>query len=239
MLTQSFMFFVLPLLVVFALIMFMMRRMGGVNSPMQFGRSRGKLYAQEDVGITFDDVAGIDEAVEEVREIVDFLKHPEKYQKLGGRIPRGVLLVGPPEQARRFLRKQLPRGWRPVFLPFGFGFRRDVRWSWGRSRSRYVSTGYLQGSFHHLHRRTRCSWKKSRWQCSRFSRRTGANAQRIACRNWMALTLMLVSSLWLPRTAPKLSTQLFCGQDDSTATSWSIDPINKVAKISSRSTSNL
>ena len=107
MLAQSFMFFVLPLLIVFALIMFMMRRMGGVNSPMQFGRSRGKLYAQEDVGITFDDVAGIDEAVEEVREIVDFLKHPEKYQKLGGRIPRGVLLVGPPGTGKTLLAKAI------------------------------------------------------------------------------------------------------------------------------------
>ncbi|MFN9881223.1 MAG: hypothetical protein ACK557_22350, partial [Planctomycetota bacterium] len=82
--------------VILALFLFMMRRLGGAGGPMQFGRSRGRLYAEEDLGVTFDDVAGIDEAVEEVREIVDFLKSPEKYQKLGGRIPRGVLLVGPP-----------------------------------------------------------------------------------------------------------------------------------------------
>ncbi len=81
------------------------RRMGGAGSPMQFGRSRGKLYAQEDLGVTFDDVAGIDEAVEEVKEVVDFLSKPEKYQRLGGRIPKGVLLVGPPGTGKTLLAK--------------------------------------------------------------------------------------------------------------------------------------
>ena len=57
---------------------FMMRRLGGAGSPMAFGRSRGKMYAQEDIGITFEDVAGIDEAVEELREVVEFLRTPEK-----------------------------------------------------------------------------------------------------------------------------------------------------------------
>lgn len=85
----------------------MMRRLGGAGSPMQFGRSRGKLYAMEDLGVTFDDVAGIDEAVEEVREVVDFLRSPEKYQKLGGRIPKGVLLVGPPGTGKTLLAKAI------------------------------------------------------------------------------------------------------------------------------------
>ena len=74
---------------------------------MSFGRSRGRLYAQEDLGVTFHDVAGIDEAVEEVREVVDFLKSPEKYQKLGGRIPKGVLLVGPPGTGKTLLAKAI------------------------------------------------------------------------------------------------------------------------------------
>ncbi|MCP3696807.1 MAG: ATP-dependent zinc metalloprotease FtsH [Planctomycetaceae bacterium] len=86
---------------------FIMRRMGGAGSPMQFGRSRGKLFALEDLGITFDDVAGIDEAVEEVREIVDFLRSPEKYQRLGGRIPKGMLLVGPPGTGKTLLAKAI------------------------------------------------------------------------------------------------------------------------------------
>lgn len=89
------------------LFLVMMRRLGGAGGPMQFGRSRGKLYAEEELGISFDDVAGIDEAVEEVKEVVDFLKSPEKYQKLGGRIPRGVLLVGPPGTGKTLLAKAI------------------------------------------------------------------------------------------------------------------------------------
>ena len=87
------------------LMVYMLKRLGGAGSPMAFGRSRGKLYAQEDLEVTFDDVAGIDEAVEELREVVDFLKNPERYQRLGGRIPKGVLLVGPPGTGKTLLSK--------------------------------------------------------------------------------------------------------------------------------------
>lgn len=93
-----------------ALVLFfviMMRRLNGAGSPMQFGRSRGRLYAMEDLGVTFNDVAGIDEAVEEVKEIVDFLRSPERYQRLGGRIPKGVLLVGPPGTGKTLLAKAI------------------------------------------------------------------------------------------------------------------------------------
>lgn len=82
-----------------------LRRMGGPGSAIAFSRSRGKLYVQEELGITFNDVAGIDEAVEELREIVEFLRNPSKYQALGGRIPRGVLLVGPPGTGKTLLAK--------------------------------------------------------------------------------------------------------------------------------------
>ena len=85
----------------------MLRRIGGVGSPMSFSRSRGKLYGQEDLAINFEDAAGIDEAVEEVREVVDFLKNSEKYQALGGRIPKGVLLVGPPGTGKTLLAKAI------------------------------------------------------------------------------------------------------------------------------------
>jgi cell division protease FtsH len=98
----------LVLIAMFAVVFFvMMRRLGGAGSPMAFGRSRGKMYAQEDLGITFDDVAGIDEAVEELREVVEFLRTPEKYQILGGRIPKGVLLVGPPGTGKTLLAKAI------------------------------------------------------------------------------------------------------------------------------------
>jgi cell division protease FtsH len=101
----------LPMFTVMLLLMviffYMMRKLGGTGSAMAFGRSRGKLYAQEDIGITFNDVAGIEEAVEELREVVDFLKSPEKYQLLGGRIPKGVLLVGPPGTGKTLLAKAI------------------------------------------------------------------------------------------------------------------------------------
>ena len=91
--------------VIIGLTIFMMRRMGGAGGAMAFGRSRGKLIAQEDIEVTFNDVAGIDEAVDELREVVEFLETPEKYRVLGGRIPKGVLLVGPPGTGKTLLAK--------------------------------------------------------------------------------------------------------------------------------------
>lgn len=99
--------FLIMLGAIFLIMMFAARRISGIGSPMSFGRSRGKLYAQDDIGITFEDIAGVEEAVEEVHEIVDFLKYPEKYQRLGGRIPKGVLLVGPPGTGKTLLAKAI------------------------------------------------------------------------------------------------------------------------------------
>ncbi|MGB4726741.1 MAG: ATP-dependent zinc metalloprotease FtsH [Thermogutta sp.] len=96
------------LLLIFVLVMlFLLRRVGGPGSAIAFGRSRGRLYAQEDIGVTFNDVAGVDEAVEEVREVVEFLKNPQKFRALGGRIPKGVLLVGPPGTGKTLLAKAI------------------------------------------------------------------------------------------------------------------------------------
>lgn len=94
--------FLISLVLVMVLVF---RRVGGTGSAMSFGRSRGKLFAEDDIRVTFQDVAGIDEAVEELKEVVEFLKTPEKYQALGGRIPRGVLLVGPPGTGKTLLAK--------------------------------------------------------------------------------------------------------------------------------------
>ena len=95
----------LPVLVLFGLLIFVLRKFGGPGAAMSFGKSRGRLAAQDDVEVTFADVAGIDEAKEELMEVVDFLKTPQKYQALGGRIPRGVLLVGPPGTGKTLLAK--------------------------------------------------------------------------------------------------------------------------------------
>jgi cell division protease FtsH len=94
----------LATLLIFTVFM-VLRWVSGGGSPLTFGRSRHKLYAQKDLRITFEDVAGIDEAMAELREIVDFLKNPEKYHALGGRIPKGVLLVGPPGTGKTLLAK--------------------------------------------------------------------------------------------------------------------------------------
>ncbi len=83
----------------------MMRRLNRDGGALSFGRSRGRLYAQDDVRVTFKDIAGISEAVEELKEVVEFLRTPEKYKALGGRIPRGVLLVGPPGTGKTLLAK--------------------------------------------------------------------------------------------------------------------------------------
>jgi cell division protease FtsH len=104
---QYFMSFLLPLVVLMIVFVLLLRRFGGPGGAIAFGRSRGKLFMREQVGVTFADVAGIDEAVEEVKEIVEFLKNPEKFRALGGRIPRGVLLVGPPGTGKTLLAKAI------------------------------------------------------------------------------------------------------------------------------------
>jgi cell division protease FtsH len=96
-----------PMLFIFGVWIFLMRQMqgGGKGGALSFGRSRAKLLSEDQVKITFADVAGVDEAKEEVKELVDFLRDPKKFQKLGGRIPRGVLLVGSPGTGKTLLAK--------------------------------------------------------------------------------------------------------------------------------------
>jgi cell division protease FtsH len=93
----------LPLVLLMLFWNVVLRRAGQTQGAAAFGRSRAKIYAEADVKVTFADVAGIDEATEELREIVDFLQRPKKYTDLGGRIPKGVLLVGPPGTGKTLL----------------------------------------------------------------------------------------------------------------------------------------
>ncbi|MBP7900675.1 MAG: ATP-dependent zinc metalloprotease FtsH [Gammaproteobacteria bacterium] len=99
-----------PMLLLIAVWIFFMRSAGGLggkNSPFSFGKSKARMQSEDQVKVTFEDVAGADEAKEEVHEVVDFLRDPEKYRKLGGSIPRGILMVGPPGTGKTLLAKAI------------------------------------------------------------------------------------------------------------------------------------
>ncbi len=101
----------LPILLIIGFWLFIMRQMqgggGGAKGAMSFGKSRAKLQGEDQVKVTFADVAGCDEAKEEVGELVDFLRDPSKFTRLGGKIPRGVLMVGPPGTGKTLLAKAI------------------------------------------------------------------------------------------------------------------------------------
>jgi len=102
----TLMSWVLPVLLFFGLWMFLMRRMSGsqgFGSLVNIGKSKAKVYLETKTGVTFDDVAGVDEAKDELQEIVSFLKDKEKYGRLGAHIPKGILLVGPPGTGKTLL----------------------------------------------------------------------------------------------------------------------------------------
>ncbi len=133
---------ILPYIIFIGIFIFFMRQLqagSGGRGAMSFGRSRAKLQGEDQVKITFADVAGCDEAKEEVSELVEFLRDPGKFQKLGGHMRQGH---------RR-------RGQGAVLLDLGLRFRRDVRRCGRLPRARYVRPGQEARALHHLHRRDR------------------------------------------------------------------------------------
>ena len=124
----------LPVALFLGLWIFLLRRVGKQmgGGLMQIGKSKAKIYVETDTKTSFADVAGVDEAKEELQEIVEFLKNPQDYGRLGGRMPKGVLLVGPPGTGEDPARQgRSRRGQGTVLLDFRLGVRGDVR---GRGR---------------------------------------------------------------------------------------------------------
>ncbi|MFT5950023.1 MAG: cell division protease FtsH [Francisella sp.] len=99
----------LPMLLIFGFFIFMMMKAGGggKGGPFSVGKSKAKLLGEDQIKVTLDDVAGVEEAKEEVGEIVDFLREPQKYEKIGGKIPKGVLMVGPPGTGKTLLARAI------------------------------------------------------------------------------------------------------------------------------------
>src|SRR5579884_4071172 len=98
----------IPFVLLLAFWIFMMRQMqSGGNKALSFGKSRARLHSSQQKKVTFKDVAGVEEAKEELQEIIEFLREPQKFQKLGGRIPKGVLLIGPPGTGKTLLARAI------------------------------------------------------------------------------------------------------------------------------------
>ena len=145
---------ILPALIFVGIWMFFMKRMGAASGLVSLGKSKAKVYMEKQTGVTFEDVAGIDEARAELMEIVDFLKTPDKYKRLGGKIPKGVLLAGPPGTGQDAPGQgRGRRGGRALLQHERLGVRGDVRRRGRRPGARPLRAGAAEGPLHHLHRR--------------------------------------------------------------------------------------
>ncbi len=174
----------LPFLLIIGFFFLVMGQMqGGGNRVMSFGKSKAKVISKDAPKVTFADVAGADEAVEELREIKDFLENPAKFQAMGAKIPKGALLFGPPGTGKTLLARARWRGRGAVLLDLGVRLRRDVRRRRRRPRSRPVRAGEGERSGDHLHGRDRRRRPPPRRRHGRRPRRARADAQPVARRD--------------------------------------------------------
>jgi len=160
-----------PFIVLLAFWIFMMRQMqSGGNKALSFGKSRARLHSTQQKKVTFKDVAGVEEAKEELQEIIEFLREPQKFQKLGGRIPKGVLLIGPPGTGKTLLARAIAgEASVPFFSISGSDFV-EMFVGVGASCPRPVRTGQEERALHHFHRRNRRRRTPSRRRFGRRSR---------------------------------------------------------------------
>jgi cell division protease FtsH len=214
---------VLPLLIIGGFIFFMMRQAQGTNNQaMSFGKSRARMFLGNKTVVTFNDVAGVDEAKTELQEVVEFLKFPEKFNSLGARIPRGVLLVGPPGTGKTLMARAVAgEAGVPFFSISGSEF---VEMFVGVGASR------VRDLFDRPSATPRASCSSTRSTPSAGSAAPVSvvpttSASRRSTRSWSrwtASTRTRTSSSSPPPTVPTCWTRRSCGPAASTARSSSI-----------------
>ena len=157
---------------------------GGGSRVMSFGKSRAKRLSVDSPKVTFRDVAGVDEAVEELHEIKEFLENPKKFQALGARIPKGVLLYGPPGTGKTLLARAVAgEAGVPFFSISGSDFVEMFVGVGALARARPVRAGQAELALHHLHGRDRRRRPPPRRRPRRRPRRARADAQPAAGRD--------------------------------------------------------
>ena len=194
----------LPLIAFLGVWIFLSRQMQGAGGKaMGFGKSKAKLLTEAHGRVTFEDVAGIEEAKEDLQEIVEFLRDPQKFQRLGGRIPRGVLLVGPPGTGKTLTARAVAGEANvPFFTISGSSSTKSMRWV-------VIAAPVLAAAMTSASRRsTNCSSR------------------------WTALSPTRASSSSPPPTVPMCWTPRCCVRAVSTARSWCQTPTWRVAKKS-------